>query len=313
MTAATTAASTSPRFGYWVAFFIFSTITLGATIEAQAHTDRLSSAAQSNQRYAVACATILFLLSIMVVILHTKPLLSSIILGTKIEGFIILVLITFWTALVAIVSDTRHGLATDSSGSIANGNLYYFSWAGLATGVALLTSFLRSKFGFDLGGELRSRAERLQQWVWAGMLGLVQMGSSARLFDNHCGQQTGLGEAEIGTITFCRRCQLGIVIGIFTAIFSVAIVGFKLGVSRNGKLPWLFTAEIVLSGMIAGGQAGSVGFLTGQEGPAAPLNNLYYSTWGALAVGLVLVGSCVENWSTAKSSLRDGEEGVSLT
>lgn len=30
----TTAASTSPRFGYWVSFFIFSTITLGATIEA---------------------------------------------------------------------------------------------------------------------------------------------------------------------------------------------------------------------------------------------------------------------------------------
>lgn len=30
----TTAASTSPRFGYWVAFFIFSVITLGATIEA---------------------------------------------------------------------------------------------------------------------------------------------------------------------------------------------------------------------------------------------------------------------------------------
>eukprot|EP00986_Skeletonema_menzelii_P015571 scaffold12061_cov146-Skeletonema_menzelii.AAC.1 len=276
--AAATAASTSPRFGYWVAFFIFSTITLGATIEAQAHTDRLSPAAQSNQRYAVACATILFLLSIMVVILHTKPLLSSIILGTKIEGFIILVLITFWTALVAIVSDTRHGLATDSSGSIANGNLYYFSWAGLATGVALFTSFLRSTFGFDIGGELRSRAERLQQWVWAGMLGLVQMGSSARLFDNHCGDQSGLGEAEIGTITFCRRCQLGIGI------------------------------EMVLSGMIAGGQAGSVGFLTGQEGPAAPLNNLYYSTWGALAIGLVLVGSCVENWSTAKSSLRDGEE-----
>ena len=26
--------STSPRFGYWVAFFIFSTITLGAIIEA---------------------------------------------------------------------------------------------------------------------------------------------------------------------------------------------------------------------------------------------------------------------------------------
>ena len=144
------------------------------------------------------------------------------------------------------------------------------------------------------------------------MLGTIQMASSARLFDNHCGQ-TGLGEAEIGTVTFCRRCQLGIVIGIFTAIFSVAMVGFKLGVSRSAKLPWLFTSELVLSGMIVGGQAVCVGFLTGQEGPAAPLNNLYYSTWGSLAVGLVLVGGCFENWSTARGSLRDGEEGVSLS
>ena len=104
----------------------------------------------------------------MLVILHTKPLISSIILGTKIEGFVILVLITFWTALVAIVSDTRHGLATDSSGSIANGNLYHFSWAGLGTGMLLLTSYMRTKFGLDVGGELRSRAERLQVWVWAG-------------------------------------------------------------------------------------------------------------------------------------------------
>jgi hypothetical protein len=249
----------------------------------------------------------------MVVVLHTKPLLASIILGTKIEGFIILVLITLWTALVAIVSDTRHGLATDSSGSISNGNLYYFSWAGLATGVTLLTSYLRCAFGFDIGGELRSRAERLQPWVWSGMLGLVQMGSSARLFDNHCGSQSGLGEAEMGSITFCRRCQLGIVLGIFTAIVSVAIIGFKVGMSGSGKLPWLYTSELVLSGMIVGSQAVGVGFLTGQEGPAAPLNNLYYSTWGLLVVGLVLVGSCVENWSTAKVSIRDREEGVSLS
>ena len=138
------------------------------------------------------------------------------------------------------------------------------------------------------------------------------MGASARLFDNHCGSKSGLGE-EIGTITFCRRCQLGIVVGFFTTIFAVAIIGLKLSISRSVKSPWLFTAEMVLSGMIAGAQAGSIGFLTGQEGPAAPLNNLYYSTWGALCVGIILVGSCVENWSTAKGSLRDRDEGVTLS
>jgi len=110
----------SPRFGNWITFFILSVVTLGALIEATAHSDRLSPAAQTNQKYAVACAAVCCLLSLLVVFLSTRPLLSSVILGTKIEGGAILVLLTLWPALVAIVSDTRHGLATDASGSISS-------------------------------------------------------------------------------------------------------------------------------------------------------------------------------------------------
>jgi len=304
--------SASPRFGYWVSFFILSVVTLGALIEARAHTDRLSPAAQSNQKYAVACCVILFLLSMMVVVLHTLPLLSSIILGTKIEGGIILVLLTFWSALVAIVSDTRHGLATDSSGSISNGNLYYFSWAGLAAGVALMLSFVRSVWGIDVTAELRNRAKRLQFWVWLGIIGLIQMGSSARLFDNHCGQASiGLGETEMGTIKFCRRCQMGIVLGIFNAVASLAIAGLKIGATNSKTLTWLFMTEMILSGVMVTSQAFGVALLTSREGPGAPLNNLFYSSWGSLVVGLILVASCVEDWSAAKDSGLD-EEGERL-
>ena len=191
------------------------------TTTKKAHTERWSPAAQSNQKYALACCVILFLLSLGVVFLHTRPLLSSVIVGTKIEGGIILVLLSFWSALVAIVSDTRHGLATDSTGSISNGNLYYFSWGGLATGVILLLSYVRSLWGIDLTAELQSRAKRLQFWVWLAISGLIQMGSSARLFDNHCGlANEGLGEAEMGTVKFCRRCKLGIVVGVLSAVAS---------------------------------------------------------------------------------------------
>ena len=155
----------------------------------------------------------------MVVFFHTRPLLSGLITGTKIEGVTIFILITFWSALVAIVSDTRHGLATDSSGSISNGNLFYFSWAGLATSIVLMQSYVRSKWGIDLTEELRNRANRLQYWVWLGASRLIQMGSSARLFDNHCGRGSiGLGEEEVGSIKFCRHCQLGITVGIFSAM-----------------------------------------------------------------------------------------------
>jgi len=304
-------ASTSPRFGYWVAFFILAAITLGALIEARAHTERLSPAAQTNQNYAVACCVLLFLLSMIVVFLHTRPLLSIVIVGTKIEGGIIFVLLTFWSALVAIVSDTRHGLATDSSGSISNGNLYYFSWAGLAMGVALVLSFIKSIWGFDVTAELRNRAKRLQYWACLGILGLIQMGSSARLFDNHCGRSNhGLGEGEIASIKFCRRCQLGIVLGIFSAVGSMAMLGLKIGVTSSDKvLRLLFTAELVMSWVMVTMQAVGVAFLTSEEGPGAPLNNLFYSSWGSLGSSLVLAASCIEDWSAAGMAVKAGRRG----
>jgi hypothetical protein len=250
----------------------------------------------------------------MVVLFHTRPLLSGIVIGTKIEGITISILIAFWSALVAIVSDTRHGLATDSSGSISNGNLYYSSWAGLSTGVALMLSFVRSEWGIDLTEELRNRAKRLQYWVWLGAAGTIQMGSSARLFDNHCGRGSiGLGEEEVGSIKFCRRCQLGITVGIFSAIASMAVVGIKRGMTSRGKVTWLFTTELDLSWMLVAMQALGVALLTSQEGPGAPLNNIFYSTWASLCVGLVLAASCVEDWSEASGTLKsraNGAQGV---
>jgi len=298
------APSASPRFGFWVTFFIFSTITLGATIEAQAHTDRLSPGAQTNQNYALATTSLLFFLSTLFVTLHTRPVLSTVVIGTKIEGAVISLLLLLSSALVAIVSDTRHGLATDSTGSISNGNLYYFSWAALATGVKLLSSYLRSVFGLDVAETLSSQSVRLQSWIWLVLLGLIQMGSAARLFDNHCGMtNSGLVE-EKGSITFCRRCQLGIALGAVSAIAAMGLVAVKIWVRVKRRMGWLFTAEMVVSGMVVGGQAVGVTFLTSQMGPGAPLNNLYYSSWGAFVAGLVLVASCVDDYSNAGAVLR---------
>lgn len=298
-------------------YFVFFTL-FKHTMEKRARTERHSIAAQANQDYAVACCTILFLLSLIVVFFHTRPLLISLIMGTRVEGITILILITFWSALVGIVSDTRHGLATDSNGSISNGNLYYFSWAGLANGVTLMISYVSSVYGIDLTAELRNRAKRLQYWAWLGVIGSIQMGSSARLFDNHCGRSSfGLGEEEMGSIKFCRRCQLGIFIGILSAIVSMSLMGIKLGVTSNGSLPWLYTTELILSSALVVFQAVGVALLTSQEGPGAPVGNLFYSSWGSLVVGLILTASCVEDWSDASWKMKAldsslGEEGESF-
>jgi hypothetical protein len=251
-----------------------------------------------------------------VVFFHARPLLSDLIIGTKIEGITIFILLALWSALVGIVSDTRHGLATDSSGSISNGNVYYFSWAGLVVGVTLMSSYVRSMWGIDLTEELQTRARRLQYWVWLGVAGSIQMGSSARLFDNHCGYNSmGLGVEEMGSIKFCKRCHLGISVGIISAIASMAMIGIKLGITGRDNVPWLYTTELVVSCLLALSQAVGVALLTSQEGPGAPLNNIFYSSWAALIVGLVLLASCVEDWSAASGSLKgraDGADGVSI-
>ena len=278
-------------------------------IPKKANTERHSAAAQSNQKYAIACTVILFLLSLAVVFLHTQPVLSSIIVGTKIEGGIILILLAFWSALVAVVSDTRHGLATDATGGISNGNLYYFTWAGLAVGVSLILNYIRSVWGIDVTTELRNRSKRLQYWVYLGIFGLIQMGSCARIFDNHCGWSTyGRGEEELGSIKFCRRCKLGIVLGVFNTIVMRAPNGMS-----NRKVPWLFTTEVVLSSILVLCQAIGTAFLTSQEGPGAPISNIFYSAWGCLALGIVIIASWVDDWSTAgsvlKANVKDGSLG----
>lgn len=298
------ASEQNPRFAHWVAFFVFSTITLGATIEAQAHSDRLSPAAKTNQKWAVACSSITFILSCIVVHLHTKPVLSTLVTGTQLEGFLILILLCFWSALVAVVSDTRHGLATDATGAVSNGNLYYFSWAGFASGFALGASYLRTYFGVDLAGEVRTRSARLSYWAALAATGLVEMGSAARIYDNHCTYAAVYGGDVVESVTFCRRTRLGIALGCISAVAAVAIAGAKVASSR-----FPFAVEGVASVLLVLAHAFGVSFVTSKEGPGAPLNNLYYSSWGAFVACLFLVVSCVRDFTEARREDAEAQRG----
>lgn len=62
------------------------------------------------------------------VILHLSPMLSSYIVGTKLEGIVTIILAAFWAATVAVVANASTGLAVDAAkdNTIVNGNLYYF-------------------------------------------------------------------------------------------------------------------------------------------------------------------------------------------
>ena len=103
--------------------------------------------------------------------------------------------------------------------------------------------------------------------------------------------------------------------GVFNAIGSLivalllvfALKGGRGGGASGRKIPWLFTTEIVMSSLLCLCQAVGVPFLTSQEAPGAPINNIFYSSWACLALLLVLMASWVQDWSAASSAVRSAD------
>lgn len=180
----------------------------------------------------------------------------------------------------------------DEYGAVNNGNLYYFSWAGFICSVMLLVNYLRHVFNVDVAGEIRSRSARLTAWSGLLATSLVVMGSSANFFDTMCG-----GDEEKGK---CNRAVYGIVLGTISTLASVAIVGLKIATS---KAPFL--VEVGTSFLLVVLYALGVAIITSQQGPGAPLGNLYYFTWASFLASFMIMASCFEDYNAAADVTND--------
>jgi len=223
--------------------------------------------------------------------MHLNPITSLLIVNTKIEGFLCIVLIGFWAATVAIVSDSNYDLAVDDGGAVSNGNLYYFSWAGFVTSITTFISYLRSALNVDVAGEMKSRSARLNIWAAHLAASLIVMGSSANLLDRYCESEDSYKGGE-----YCRRTVFGIVLGLLSTLFSFIIIGMKIATS---KAPFLIEASSSFALLVSFGFA--VAIITSQKGPGAPLGNLYYFTWIAFFTSFLLSASCTEDYNAARA------------
>jgi len=281
----------SPRFIQWLSFLIFSTITLGSVVEVVHDNDKSAvDYSKANERWSIACSAITFSISAIVVLMHLNSTTSLFIVGTKVEGFLCLLLATFWIATVSIITDSRYGLAVDSDGAVKNGNLYYFSWAGFVCSILLVVSYLRHVFGVDVAGEIRTRSARLT--IWSGHLAcsLVVMGTSANFYDNTCGVIDNTNKM------LCGRAVYGIVLGALGTLCSVAVVAMKVATT---KAPFL--VEVGLSFILVIMYCVGVALITSADGPGAPLGNLYYFTWLGFLTSFMMIASCYEDFNAAKA------------
>jgi hypothetical protein len=147
----------SSRFTLWIAFLVFATITLGSSVEVVSlstsccriawrtshsykHTQKNNlDQPNSASKWAVACSAVTFALSLIVCAAHISPVMSTMCVGTKLEGILITVMVACWAATVAIITNASNnlGIISDNGGDLSisslNANLYFFSWAGFVT------------------------------------------------------------------------------------------------------------------------------------------------------------------------------------
>jgi len=280
----------SPRFTQWIAFLVFSTITLGSVLEVVNDPDYVPQS-ESAEKWAIACSAITFTITLIVVAMHLNAVSSLLIVGTKIEGGITALLVVFWIATVSVVTDSRRGLSVDQYGAVESGNLYYFSWAGFVCSVLLMVNYLRHVYNVDVTSGLQSRASRLTSWSGLLSTSLVVMGSSANFYDVTCGGDYAYEDGK------CSRAVFGIVLGALATLSSVGIVGMKIATTRA---PFLVEAGVSSISLVLYGFG--VAFITSQQGPGAPLGNLYYFTWISFLVSFLLVTSCVEDYNNAAAT-----------
>lgn len=254
----------------------------------------------SNAKWAVTSSAITFAVTGAVVFLHMSPMFSSYIVNTKVEGAICFVLLAFWAATVAVVSNAHNGVAVDSEkdNTIVNGNLYYFSWAGFVTSVMLVVAYLRGVFGVDVAGEMKNRAARLT--LWSGLLAcqLVVMGASANVFDKDCAPQTQ-------SDAFCARTKYGISLGVIGTVFSLAVVAIKM---LTAVAPFVVEGAIAFFLCIMNGFG--VAFITSAQGPGSPIGNLYYFTWFSFLSSFMLVANCYDDYANIGKPEESNEEDL---
>ena len=198
----------------------------------------------SDAKWAVACTSITFAVTAIMVLLQLHPVYAAMVTNNKLEGAVCVALVAFWSGIVSIVSDASNNLAVrhstngECNNTVLNGNLYYFSWAAFVTSISLLVSYLRSAFGVDLVGEVKTRSQRLE--LWSGMLAcsLVVMGASANIFTIDC------NPVQDGLDVYCTRCKFGISIGVIGSVFAIVVVGMKL---ITATAPFVFEGVLGLT------------------------------------------------------------------
>lgn len=288
--------SSSPRFKNWLLHLIFAIIVLASVVSVETDDDEVN-ASKTNKTWGIVLSIIILIVGGGVVSLHLFNV-GGIVIGSKSEAAIPLVLSWFWIAMVCVVTGPVGGLAIDNEGAVYAGNLYYFTWGGLFISILICAAVIEEIYSIDIAHEMNNRSTSFMYWIGLLTTSVIVLAVAADIYNLKCDGD----DKDEALKAYCKRCAFGVASGTIGAIFALVIVALKMAI---GVAPFLLETGLCVILIIL--SIFEVGYITDDEAPGAPLGNLYYFSWFSFFLSLRVAKACYDDFLTAQDEMEETE------
>lgn len=274
------------RLNTWAMLCLFSTLALTAH-----ETDDMNQT-RSENIWIRSCSAISIAFSFFSGLAHvTNSSLSTLFVGTIIEGIVALILVGLWAGALPIIMDPSNGLAqmyvgksgsdvADYQSTISNANLYFTSWGAGVCALKILAMYIRER----LGGSSGMGMGYTYKWYLLMLSSVIVVIESVRFKSQVCSIEAGTEPVT------CGRNTYGMITGIIGLVVAFLISLF----SSLGRDSALITT--VAGFVMAVLYTLCAGLLTFEDGPATYVGNHYFSAWAGFFISFAVFGSVLKEF-----------------
>lgn len=240
------------------------------------------------QRYVIFAPSVVAVVCACQFLLCLQKQIYQIVSQMWLGGLISIVTFGICMATLVITMHSESSWAVNAIGEIEAANLYYFVWASIFTAALQMASYLDKFLG------VQSEEYITAIWIAVGKVCFVVLGGGYHIWHNISSTCT-LDEIRSRTVTFCSRTILAIAVSFtgmaVTGLITSIRILFALRCSGSMVRPRAHL-EMIMSLFLVLLFGVALALITGIGGPGESVGDLFYGSWLAFLISIILVKTC---------------------
>lgn len=243
-----------------------------------------------DQWYVIVAPAVIAVLCAIQFYMCLGPVSYVIISSNLIGGSLAIFMFLVWLVDLIITMHSERSWAVNAIGNVTKiANLYYFSWASIVTAGLHMSTFL-----FKI---LRVQQEDYMTVIWGVMVkvNVVILGAAFHIWHN-ISDSCSLQDIQASAIDFCSRTVFALMVSLVGMAVGGVVVLTRVSISLlcNAAFPFRIRShvEMIIASFLVLVFGVALALITGIGGPGQSVGDLYYATWLAFLVSLLIGITC---------------------